>query len=544
MAQVTIDEAMRIAIEHYQAGRMAAAEEVCGQIVAQRPNHAHPLHLLGVLAFLKGQTGVAIDLVGRAIAINPGNGEYHSNLGEFYRVSGQRDQAVASFRRAIERAPAHAEAHGNLGLTLYQLGRLDEAIAAYNRAIALKPELAGAQINLGVALRDHGRLDEAIAAFRRAIEISPDLSEAHNNLGVVLRDQGQVDLAIAAYDRAIALKPDYAEAHNNLGIALKEQCRPDLAIAALDRAIALKSDYAEAHNNLGNALKDEGQLDRALACFRKAADLNPVNAGVASSLVYSLHFHPDYDAAAILAEHRQWARRYADPLSDQIRAHPNDRSPDRRLRVGFLGRRYADGPQGQLIQPLFRNHDRGQYEFICYSDTPNPDAVTAELSGLVDEWHDASTLSDPQVCDRIRADRIDILVDLTMHVPPGNRMLVFARKPAPVQMTALEMITTTGLATMDYRLTDAYLDPPGETDGDYTERSIRLPRCFWCYQPPAEAPPVGELPAQRNGFVTFGCLNATLKMNRPTRELWAKVLQAVPTSRMIIHSTSVFHDEV
>ena len=542
MAQltVTIDEAMRIAIEHHQAGRLAAAEEIARQVLAQRPNHAHALHLLGVLAFLKGQASVAIDLVGRAIASNPAMAEYHSNLGEFKRRMGQIDEAIASFQRAVELDPGHAEAHGNLGIALHQKNRLDEAIGAYRRGLALKPGLAGGENNLGVALRDRGLYDEAVAAYRRALARTPDMADVYNNLGIVLRDQNRYDEAIAAYRRAIELKPDMVEAHNNLGIVLKNQGRPDEAIALFRRAIELKPGYADAYNNLGNAQKEKGRLDEALACFRKAVELRPSFVWAASNYVYNLHFHPDYDGPTILAEHRRWDAQFAAPLASAIRPHRNDPSPERRLRIGYVSPDYRLHPVGRFILPLLESHDHTQFEIFCYSSLSAPDTITGQCRSHADAWREIGSLTDEQVAEMIRQDQIDLLVDLTMHMS-NNRMLVFARKPAPVQVTYLAYCGTTGLSTMDYRLTDPYLDPPGTDELPYTEESIHLAETYWCYQPVIDTPPVNALPALETGHVTFGCLNNFCKVSDATLEAWSRLLRERPESRLLLHAQSGSH---
>jgi len=434
-----------------------------------------------------------------------------------------------------------AEAHSNLGNALKEQGRYDEAIAAYRRAIELKPDYAEAHNNLGNALKEQGRLDLAVAAYRRAIATWPEYAEAHSNLGIALKEQGLLDLAVDSHRRAIELKPEYAGAYSNLGNALKEQGRLDLAIDAYRRAIALGPDHDGTHtNNLGNAFKEQGRLDEALACFRRAVALQPKDAMAASNLLMSLHYHPDYDAQAILAEHRQWARQYADPLAAQARLHTNDRSPDRKLRVGFVSPDLREHPVGRSLLPIFLHHDRGQAEFVCYSDARVDDGLTAKLRSVADQWQSIVGQSDQEVADRIRGDRIDILVDLALH-SARNRLLVFARKPAPVQVTMVGMPATTGLTTMDYRLTDPYLDPPGAGDLAYTEQSVRLPHSFWCYEPPEESPPVGELPARDRGFVTFTCVNQFVKVSRAAIELWIEVLQAVPTARLVIESQPGSH---
>ena len=506
MTPIAIEQAMQIALGHHQAGRLAEAEGIYRQVLASVPNHSGALHLLGVLACQAGRLKLSIDLIGRAIAIDSAVAEYHNDRGESYRRSGRSNEAIAGFQRAIE----------------------------------LNPRLALAHSNLANALWDLGRLDEAIVAACRAIELEPSFAEAYNNLGNILKDLGRFDEAIVAFEQAIRLKPAFAEAHNNLGCTLSAQGNADEAIAAVGRAIELRPDLAEAHCNLGTVLKEMGRLDEASPPIARHLRLRPDLAKAASSLVYALHFHPDCDAQAILAEHRAWAKVHAEPLAAEIQPHRNDRAAERRLRVGFLSPDLRDHAVGRALLPLFEHHDHRQIEFVAYSDVRAPDGLTARLRALADRWQSVADLSDQRLAHRIRDDRCDVLVDLALHTAE-NRLLVFARKPAPVQVTMLGLPATTGLATIDDRLTDPYLDPPGTSDGDYTERSIRLPHCFWCYQPAADAPPVGPLPAGPNGFVTFGCLNQFAKVSRPALRVWVKILQSLAGSRLVIHAPPGSH---
>ncbi len=453
----------------------------------------------------------------------------------------QARQRALEHHRAGRLAEA-ADAYYNLGNALRKQDLLDEAVAAYRRAVGLNPNLAEAHNNLGDALRRLGRLDEAIAACRRAITLRPDLGEPYNTLGSAYKGKGQLDDAIAAYTRAIALRPDLAEAHSNLGDALWQHGRFDEALAALDQAIRLEPELAEAHNNFGNVLRDQGRIDEALAAYLRAIQAKPGYSSVASNFVYSLYFHPGYNPQRILAEHRKWASNYAEPLAGEIPPHDNDRNPDRRLRIGFLSPDFRAHPVGRLLPPLFAQLDRRSYEIIGYSSVRAPDEVTDRLEALADRWYDVASLDDAQVARQIHADRVDILVDLAVHTG-NNRLLVFARKPAPVQVTMLGLPATTGLSTMDFRLTDPYLDPPSVTDGEYTERSIPLPHCFWCYAPPDEAPPVAELPARTNGFITFGCLNQFVKVSRPALRAWIQILRSLPGARLVIHAQPGSHRE-
>ncbi len=523
-----------------QSGQRDRAVACLSHAIGLMPDYADAHNNLGNTLKDLGRLDEAIAAYRRAIELKPGGAEAQNNLGVALDRAGRPDEAIAAYRRAIDLKPDHCDAHINLAVALHAMGRLDEAIAACRRVLELRPGLVAAHISLGNALKGMGRLEEAIVVYRQVVALVPERAEAHTDLGAALGAAGRHVEAIAAHVHAIALKPDHAEAHNNLGVALHETGRLDEAIGAYDRAIALKPSLAVAHNNLAGVFKDQGRLDEALAGFRAALDVEPDFTEAASNLLFTLHCHPDYDAQAILAEHRRWARQYAEPLADQIRPHHNDRSPDRKLRVGFVSPDFCNHPVGQSLLPLFTHCDRLQTEVVCYSDAPIADPVTERLQALADEWHSTVGLSDSQVADRVRDGRIDILVDLALHTA-GNRLLVFARKPAPVQVSMLGLPSTTGLATIDYRLTDRYFDPPGSSDGDYTERSIRLPHCIWCYEPLAEAPPVGALPSERNGFITFGCLNQVAKASRPALHLWLSILQALPGARLLIQSPPGAH---
>jgi predicted O-linked N-acetylglucosamine transferase (SPINDLY family) len=342
-----------------------------------------------------------------------------------------------------------------------------------------------------------------------------------------------VDEAATCYRRALELKPDYAEAHNNLGVALKDQGRLDEAVACYRRALELKPDFAEAPNNLGNALKDQGKLDEAVACYRRALELKPDYGVAHSNLLYTLVFCTGYDAQTIFEEHRRWSRQHADPLARFIQPHSNDRSLHRRLRIGYVSPDFRHHAESFFTVALLSAHDHENFEIFCYADVACPDGITARLRSYADVWQNITGLTDEQVAQLVRQDRIDILVDLTMHMA-RNRLLVFARKPAPVQVCWLAYQGTTGLSTIDYRLTDPYIDPPGLHDHYYSEESVRLPDAFWCYDPLANEPAASDLPALDNGYITFGCLNNFCKVNVSVLKLWAQVLKAVDRSQLIL----------
>ena len=279
-----ISEALNIALQHHQAGRLREAEALYRQILQAQPEHPDALHLLGVIAQQVGQYDVAIRYINRAIAVNAQAAEFHNNIGEAYRAMGKLEEAVTHYRQAVALKPTYTGAYSNLGNALREQGKLKEAVTQYRQALALQPTYAEAHNNLGAALFEQGKLEEAVAQYRQALALEPTYAEAHNNLGAALHEQGKLEEAVLTCRQALALKPSFAEAHNRLGAALHEQGKLVEAEACFRQALALKPGYAEAHNNLGVALREQGKLEEALAHYRQALALKPMNAEAHSNL--------------------------------------------------------------------------------------------------------------------------------------------------------------------------------------------------------------------------------------------------------------------
>jgi predicted O-linked N-acetylglucosamine transferase (SPINDLY family) len=516
----------------HRKGELARAIACWREALSLRPDYPEALNNLGNGLKECGRDDEAANAFQQAVALQPNFPEAWNNLGVMQCGRGEVAAAIISCRRAVEQRPAYAEAYYNLAIAFRAAGERAAAVAACRQAVRLRPRWAEACNNVGIWLFESAQLQEALSFFDQAVSIRSDYAEAFNNRGNVLAEMGRANEAIASFHRAAALHPDFAEAQNNLGNVLKHCGRTQEAIAAFRRALALRPDLPEASNNLGNALKDQGELDEAIACYERALARRPGDAAADSNRCYTLHFHPGYNGAAIAAEHRRWNARHAAALESRIVARDNDPAPGRRLRIGYVSPDFREHCQAMFTVPLLSRHDHARFEIFCYSDVTAPDAVTQRLRGYADVWRPIAGMSDVAAADLIRHDKIDVLIDLTVHMS-YNRLLVFARKPAPVQVTWLGYPGTTGLTTMDYRLSDPYLDPPGH-DGFYTEETIRLPDSFWCYDPLAERPAVDPLPAAQAGYVTFGCLNNFCKINTATLRLWARVLRATPQSRLLL----------
>ncbi len=482
-----------------QAGRLDEAATVARRILAATPQNAAALDLLGMIARQQGDTAAALDRFTEAVVRTPDSPSIRLHRGLALRAVGGRDEeAVREFERAVALQPDLAEAHHQLGNAWKALHRYGEAARSLLEATRLAPDAAPAWLNLGVTQLELRRRTEAVASFTRAIQLEPGRPEAHNILGAALLRLGETTAAREALTEALRLRPNYADAHNNMALALKAQ----------------------------------GRLPESILEFRTALAEAP-NPGTHSNLVYALNFDPTITPDVVFAEHRAWDQIYAAPLARAIAPHPNDASPTRRLRVGFVSADFMDHAVAYFFEPFLSARNRQMFEVFCYSDVRVADRVTQRLRALTDRWRDTATLSQAQLVEAIRADGIDILVDLAGHTAE-NRLLVFARKPAPVQVTWLGYPNTTGLTAIDYRITDAISDPPGETDRWHSEELIRLPTPFLCYQPPEESPNVAAPPD--GAAVTFGSFSNLPKLSEPCLAAWARVLQRMADSRLVLKS--------
>jgi protein O-GlcNAc transferase len=536
MTAVLIDLKIRQAVEHHRAGQLAEAETLYRQALAMQPNHPDILHLLGVLVAQRGQPEAGLELLRRAVALNPRSADFHANLGAALVNTGHPQEAIDEFKRALELRPGHVDAGANLGLALKTQGRFDEAIEVFRKVIAARPDHAAAWRGLGDSFRITGQLEEAAEAFRREIALgAPNQHEAYNLLGVTLQVMERTGQSIEAFHKAIALRSDFADAYNNLATALQAQGSMQEAIEACRKAIAIRSDISGFYSNLANLLKDCDQLDEAISVYRRAIALNPSYVFPHDNLLFALYAHPDLDPAVVFQEHVAWDRQHAQPLEKQNQSHPNDRSPQRRLRIGYVSPDFRQHSVAFFLESLLGAHDPSQVEIFCYADLNKADSYTLRLQQLSHHWRLITGMSDVDVAALIRKDKIDILVDLAGHTS-DNRLLVFARRPAPIQVTYLGYPGTTGMTAMDYRLTDAFADPPGTTEQFHTEKLVRLSHGFLCYRPPAGAPEIGPTPAQANGYVTFGSFNHLAKITNVTVQMWSQIMQRIPTSRLLIKS--------
>lgn len=557
---------LEVALAHELSGNLVEAESVYRQALAADTDSDIALHRLGLISYRKGKFNVALKLIAKAVSINPAQPGYHIDLGSLLikqgkpieavphleaalaldpsnvaahcdlalalRSQNRPEEAAACCRRALALDPANREAHNNLGLALQALGRVDEAADSFRRAIASDPRYAQAHNNLGVIFSSRSEPQQASESFRSAIALQPDFLEAHNNLGNSLRAEGKSDEAIACLQRALALSPDNPLTLNNLGIAYRVKGMIEQARVSFKKALAVQADFYLTHYNLGLTLMVSGEPEVALECFRAALKLKPDHAGARSSLLFCMNYIPSSGAESIYAQHVLFGEKFEKPRRHSWRPHTNVAKPARKLRVGYVSGDFREHAMAPSIEPVLAQHNRDEFEIYCYSTNYLQDELTERMKSYVGHWHRLADLDDDRAAERIRDDEIDILVDLSGHTA-DNRLLLFARKPAPVQVSWLGYMMTTGLSAIDYRITDEYADPPGRTEALHTETLWRLPSVT-VFQPSAESPSVSSLPVLTGGQFTFGCLNSMAKVGPEVVALWARILVALPEARLLL----------
>ncbi len=480
--------------------------------------------------------------------------------------AGDVESAIAGFTTATERAPRDADAWFGLGVCRAQRGDLERAIAHFEQALSIAPG-APALLAIANALVDAGRTSEAIARAEALVRLHPRFAPGWNALGSALvraqraddaarafgeaigvdsgywraaanlarleSDRGNLDVAASLFERWIAADPASFDARYGLARVRHRQARVVDAIMLYRDALAIDPAHADAHNDLGNAYTDIAEIALAQAEFRRALAIRPDYAEVHSNLLLNLHYGGDVGPDAMFAEHRAWAARHANV--PRIASSAARRAPER-VRIGLVAASFGAGPVSYFVEPLIANLDRRRFDVICYSNHGLRDAVAQRIARYALAWRDVSALSDDALAARIADDGIDIAVDLAGHTP-GNRLRALAPKPAALVATWLDYFDTTGVAAVDCLLADA-ITVPEDTRQRFTEQVIRFAPCRLCYAPPLDAPAVASRSSASRSSITFGSFNRLSKLSRAVRSLWARILAAVPDSRLLLKNAA------
>lgn len=596
------------AVRHHQAGRPREAGPLYDKVLAAYPDQPDALHFSGILLSQLGRATEGVKRLARAVELAPKHPEILANYGQALASLGRNDEAETTLRRALNLQPLLHDAHNNLANLLKAKGECTDAEAAYRAAISAKPDFAGAWNNLGNLLEELGQTEDALEALQKSIELAPEFAGAHCNLGALQLRLGQPEAAESSLRRALELSPSLPEAHENLGVLCMQRRQYEESVDHLRTALRNGSASASVRLNLANALRgmghlseaekeaetvrkaepenvealrtlggimdrqarfsaahsfyeqarvqdpdddailnalgvnllNQGKIEDAVETLTTALKRDPENSRLVSNLLLTTNYGTD-SAADIFARHSALAHRGRERGSFNFVNH--DRSIARDLRIGFVSADLRRHSVAFFLAPLLAQIDQAKHHIVCYANVRRPDDVSTRLQGLCDQWTDVHGMSDHDMTDCIRKDAIDILIDLSGHTR-GNRLGVFAKRAAPVQITWLGYPNTTGIDGMDYRITDVLADPPGLSEPIHTETLIRLPGSFLCYAPLEAPPKTVALPAIESGHITFASFNNWSKVTAHTIRAWSDVLRGVPTARLYLKARALADPDV
>jgi len=552
-------------IERLHSGQFQDAEQFFRQALKAEPDNPSALKHLGQALAASGKFAEAVDVLRKAHQRDPNDLQILVDLAAALRTQNRLDEAIAYYQKALQIQPEFAQLHLNLGDLHRAKGNWNEALAVYQQALKTWPFLAWAHYEMAKVFEAQRKLNDTIACYQRAVQAWPFFAEAHRDAGHVFRSLGQLQPALLAYRQALQCKPDdpdtltqlgsiavhmsqfedaqgyfqkalksnpsHAEAHHGLGMAYTFLGKIDEAEECFREACRLSPNFAVPRYNLGLALQSQGNIVEARKYLQEAVRLNPADPVAHGSLLSSMNCDPQVDGATLLSEHVRWAERHAPP-SSAWPVHDNATDPNRTLRVGYLSPDFRLHAVAYFMEPILAHHNRRQVESFCYADVAAPDTMTQHLQSRAHQWRHTVNMPHEALLNGIRQDKIDILVDLAGHMG-NNRLQLFARKPAPIQVSYLGYPATTGLKAMDYRIVDAVTDPPGEA-AFHTEELVRLPDIFCCYLGPPHLPLETSPPSQRAGTVTFGSLHKLEKLNDQVIDLWCGILKDLPTGRLLL----------
>ncbi|MBF0443981.1 MAG: tetratricopeptide repeat protein [Magnetococcales bacterium] len=519
-----------IGLALHSKGRLTQAVQAYQKAITIKPDHAQAHYNLGNILKEQKKDKRAIEHYNKAIAVQPDYLDAYNNLGNTLKERGELDEAVAILEKAILLYPNSSKSLYNLGSALFELELIDRAVACYKKAIAIEPQYAQAHNNLGTALQKQGDLDKAYTSFKNAIKIKPDYAQAYCNIGDILTKQGKLADAVVYLQKAITIKPNLAQAHNNFAVALHKQGSLTQSIDSCKKALALKPDFAQAYFNIGVALQDQGKLHEAVVSFKQAVAIKADYEDAYSNLLLCCQYIPGQTLGNLLEIHKNWGKNLLAYQKTEIFSFANDTSITRKLRIGLVSSDLGLHPVGYFMAGFLKHHSRQKYEIICYSDR-KPDELTTILQDYSDCWVATNSMGDNELAQRIYNDNVDILIDLGGHTAK-NRLIVFAKRPAPIQISWAGYVGTTGLPTMDYLIADQHYVRVDE-DKFYTEHIIRLADSWVSYTPPPYTP---KRDKKRSSRIMLGNFGNPQKINNEMLHVWSQILlKASNTDLLLIY---------
>ncbi len=523
---------LKQAVTLHNQGKRTKAAKLYKDILKTEPNNQDALNLSGLIAFYDQDFDRAKKLITKAIKVNPSVPTFHNNLSIIFASLQEYEQARSCIETALKLNPESPESWLQLGNLQRTQLQNEASIQSYQKSLDLNPNQPTTLNNIGNALRELGRHSEAKDCFNKGIQLDPSIPELYNNLGNTYISDNEPGKAIENFQKAIQYKNDFADPYNNIGYLLFRQGRLHQALPYLHKALEITPNETAALHNLGNVYKDMGQFDQAIATYRKALSITPDFTNVHTNILVAMNYAEKPDPEQMFKEAKDWNKQHAAHLNGYFPTKKRI-DPQKPLRIGYISPDFCIHSVSFFFLPLLANQNSTDIETFCYADVLRPDHMTTQLQNQADHWQNILGWSDDAVAQRIHDDNIDILIDLAGHTA-NNRLLVFARKPAPVQASWLGYPNTTGLSTIDYRISDHIADPEGTTDQFYTEKIVRLPHSFLCYSPPETAPATSVPPSTKNNRITFGSFNNITKVTKEVVACWCAIMQQIPESHILL----------
>uniref|UniRef100_A0A5B7A711 Probable UDP-N-acetylglucosamine--peptide N-acetylglucosaminyltransferase SPINDLY n=1 Tax=Davidia involucrata TaxID=16924 RepID=A0A5B7A711_DAVIN len=506
------------------------------------PHYAPAYYNLGVVYSEMMQYDMALNCYENAALERPMYAEAYCNMGVIYKNRGDLESAIACYERCLAVSPNFEIAKNNMAIALTDLGTkvklegdINQGVAYYKKALYYNWHYADAMYNLGVAYGEMLKFDMAIVFYELAFHFNPHCAEACNNLGVIYKDRDNLDKAVECYQLALSIKPNFSQSLNNLGVVYTVQGKMDAAASMIEKAIVANPTYAEAYNNLGVLYRDAGSISLAIEAYEQCLKIDPDSRNAGQNRLLAMNYINEGTDDKLFEAHRDWGRRFM-RLYPQYTSWDHPKDPERPLVIGYVSPDYFTHSVSYFIEAPLVYHDYANYKVVVYSAVVKADAKTNRFKERVLKkggiWREIYGIDEKKVASMVREDKVDILVELTGHTA-NNKLGMMACRPAPVQVTWIGYPNTTGLPSIDYRITDAMADPP-DTRQKNVEELVRLPECFLCYTPSPEAGPISPTPALSNGFVTFGSFNNLAKITPKVLQVWARILCAVPNSRLVV----------
>ena len=556
-----------LAGQHYEAGRMQEAANIYAQILKINPQHTETQYMLGMVFYRSGLYEKADVLVSAALAANTPDAHIYSKArGDIMRGLSRTDEAMACYKKAIDLNPQYPEALNNLASMYLSSGDLVQAELYFSKVIAIRPDYVPALYNMGLIYQKTDRRAEAHQLMEKTVSLRPQHAEAWKTLAELLIQSSLFEgaeeainksigiapsvgnlligsalankrfdykVAIEQLEAALRLEPENFDAMKNLGALYGHLEMYEKSCALCEKALLVHPQDSELLNNLGNVYKGFGYLDKSISCYKRAIESDPDDSRIYSNLLLAMIYSAETSPEEIARVSREYGELIERTVEKRL-APERDTNPERKLRIGYVSPDFRKHSVNYFFEHVLDHHDRTKFAVYGYSSAPDEDDVTERLKSKFDVWHRIANIKNDDAAALIDEDKIDILIDMAGHTA-NNKLLVFARKPAPVQVSWLGYPATTGIKTIDYRITDNYAEPTGMTEALNTERLFRLPDIFCCYGVPGKNVPVIEHPPfEDNGYITFGCFNTFTKVTDPVLDTWRQVMERVPLSRLLL----------